>query len=271
MKNSVEKISKQISEKIGGERPQIAIILGSGLGNFADNIENPITIPYEEIEGFPRSTVQGHEGSLIYGTIAGKKIICMKGRLHLYEGHPASKIALVVHVFKHLGAETMIATNAAGSLREDCPPGSLVLINDHINISFANPMMGENDDSLGPRFFDMTQTYSKDMREKMHVAAKKEGIELPEGVYMMVPGPNFETPAEIRAYRTLGADVIAMSLVPEVIAAVHANMKIIGISSVVNYAAGMTQNQLSHNETLEQANLISGKLQSLLISFIKDY
>ncbi len=270
MYDEIINISNQIKAKIGDIPPKIGVILGSGLGDFADLIENPIIIDYEDVEGFPKSTVTGHAGKLIYGDIAGEKVLCMQGRLHLYEGHHPSRIALVMHVFKELGVENMIVTNASGSLNIDCPPGNLVLINDHINFSFQNPMVGPNDKRVGQRFFDMCDAYSLELREKMHKAAKAVDIDLREGVYMMVMGPNFETPAEIRAFKTLGADVIGMSTVPDVLACVHAGIKVVAVATVTNFGAGMENTCLSHAETLSQAEKVSEKLQKLVVQFIKE-
>ncbi len=270
MNDEIRNISSQIKAKIGGQSPEIGIILGSGLGGLAGNIENSIEISYDEIDGFPKSTVIGHEGKLIFGDMSGKKVLCMQGRLHLYEGHHPSKIALVLRAFKDLGVQKMIITNASGSLREECPPGSLVLVNDHINFSFTNPLIGPNDDNVGPRFLDMTEAYSSALREKMHIAAKNENINLHDGVYMMVMGPMFETPSEIRAYKMLGADVIGMSTVQDVISAIHAGMEVVTVATVTNFAAGMHPTKLSHTETVEQANLAGEKLQKLVKRFIKD-
>ncbi len=270
MNKEIKKIYKQIKKKIGQTIPEIGIILGSGLGALANIIENPTKIPYNEIKGFPQSTVVGHAGNLIIGELQGKKVLCMQGRIHLYEGHSPAKIALIIRVFKSLGISKMIITNASGSLREDYAPGDLVLIKDHINFSFKNPLVGENDDNIGPRFLDMTETYSEALRNKMEKAAKKEKIALKEGVYMMVTGPCFETPAEVRAYATLGADIVGMSTVPEVISAVHAGMEVVAISTVTNFAAGLHPTKLSHSETVEQANLAGTKLQKLILAFIKE-
>lgn len=271
MNEEIRKVSEQIKEKIGGRIPDLAVILGSGLGGFADQIKNPITIPYDEIAGFPRSTVPGHEGKLIFGEMSGKNILCMQGRVHLYEGNSPKKIALILRAFKNLGIGTVIITNASGSLRENVPPGSLVLITDHINFSFCSPLVGENDDNVGPRFLDMTEAYPKKLRDKMHEAARKEDIDLKEGTYMMVMGPTFETPAEIKAFRTLGAEVIGMSTVPEVISAVHCGMEVVTVATITNFGAGMQAVKLSHKETVAQANLAGAKLQRLIAAFIRDF
>lgn len=250
--------------------PKTAVILGSGLGGFAQILENKSTISYKNISGFPKTTVSGHAGELIKGYINNREILCLNGRFHLYEGHKPKVIADVIHILKELGISRLIVTNAAGSLKKELVPGSLMLIRDHINLSARNPLIGANDDRYGTRFPAMNNAYTEKLRKKCLKIAKKQNISLSEGVYLMVLGPNFETAAEVRAFAMLGADAVGMSTVPEVIAAVHSNMEVLGISVITNYAAGLVNNTPSHQETLMEANNASARLISLLTEFIKE-
>lgn len=203
--------TEQFKRLLADKRPQTAVILGSGLGSVADAVEDPLTIDYAAIEGFPRTTVAGHSGKMIVGRLGQSEVLCLQGRFHLYEGHRPQVIAEVVNALKAVGVNRLIVTNAAGSLNPEFTPGSLMLIKDHINFSGQNPLVGANDESTGPRFPDMSNAYDRDMRRQAKELAAKLGINLPEGVYLMVLGPNFETAAEIRAFRTLGADAVGMS------------------------------------------------------------
>ncbi len=256
-----------IKSKISGEVPKYALVLGSGLGELAEQIEVEASISYNDLPGFPIPTVEGHHGSMLIGTLMGTPIICLQGRAHLYEGHSVEKIITPIRTLKTVGVENLILTNAAGSLDAENGSGSLVLINDQINFSGINPLVGPNDERFGPRFSDMSFAYDPDLRKAISEVAKAEGIKLPEGVYIMVKGPSFETPAEIRAFRTLGANVVGMSTVPECIIANHAGMKVLGISSVTNLAAGMSGNALSHAETLEEGKNAAKNLSRLLKSY----
>ena len=251
-------------------KPETAIILGSGLGGIADNLQNKLIIKYEEIEGFPKSTVAGHNGQFVIGRIEDKEVLCMQGRFHLYEGHNPKVIAEVIQALKHIGIKELIVTNAAGSLNPDFHPGEIMLITDHINFSGCNPLLGANDDKIGPRFFDMSNAYDKDLRKKARNIAQKNNIKLNEGTYLMVLGPNFETAAEIRAFRILGADAVGMSTVPEVLAAVHCGIKILAISALTNFGTGIQTTPLSHEETLLGAAKASGCLTDLIINYIKE-
>ena len=259
-----------LKNKLAGHRPKTAIILGSGLGQVAAAIENSLTIPYAEIGGFPQSTVPGHKGCLIVGGIAEREVLCMQGRFHLYEGHDPRVIAEVIDCLKALGIEELLVTNAAGSLNPQLAPGELMLITDHINFSGRNPLVGPNDEAKGPRFPDMSNAYDREMREKMLAVAQKLQIRLQSGVYLMVLGPNFETAAEIRAFRVLGADAVGMSTVPEVIAAVHAGLKVAAVSAITNFGTGMQSDKLSHEETLANAQKASGNLTNLLIEYLRE-
>ena len=260
----------QLQNLMQNRKPETAIILGSGLGGIADNLQNKLIIKYEEIEGFPKSTVAGHNGQFVIGRIEDKEVLCMQGRFHLYEGHNPKVIAEVIQALKHIGIKELIVTNAAGSLNPDFHPGEIMLITDHINFSGCNPLLGANDDKIGPRFFDMSNAYDKDLQKKARNIAQKNNIKLNEGTYLMVLGPNFETAAEIRAFRILGADAVGMSTVPEVLAAVHCGIKILAISALTNFGTGIQTTPLSHEETLSGAAKASGCLTNLIINYIKE-
>lgn len=263
--------TEQFKRLLADKRPQTAVILGSGLGSVADAVEDPLTIDYAAIEGFPRTTVAGHSGKMIVGRLGQSEVLCLQGRFHLYEGHRPQVIAEVVNALKAIGVNRLIVTNAAGSLNPEFTPGSLMLIKDHINFSGQNPLVGANDESTGPRFPDMSNAYDRDMRRQAKELAAKLGINLPEGVYLMVLGPNFETAAEIRAFRTLGADAVGMSTVPEVIAAVHAGIKVLAVSAVTNFGTGLQETPLSHEETIAGAARASSALTALITNYIKEF
>jgi purine-nucleoside phosphorylase len=248
--------------------PRIGIVLGSGLGAFADTLENAATIPYSEIPGWPRSTAIGHAGKFVAGLAAGVPVAVLAGRAHLYEGYSAQDAAFGIRTLDLLGVNTVILTNAAGGVNKDYKPGDLVLIADHINLLGQNPLTGPNDDSIGPRFPDMSEAYSKQLRDVTRGAGKALGIELREGVYAALPGPSYETPAEIRYLRTIGADLVGMSTVPETIAANHAGLKVLGISCVTNHAAGVIEGKLDHKEVLEVGERMKGTLIELLRAVI---
>lgn len=263
--------TEQFKRLLADKRPQTAVILGSGLGSVADAVEDPLTIDYAAIEGFPRTTVAGHSGKMIVGRLGQSEVLCLQGRFHLYEGHRPQVIAEVVNALKAVGVNRLIVTNAAGSLNPEFTPGSLMLIKDHINFSGQNPLVGANDESTGPRFPDMSNAYDRDMRRQAKELAAKLGINLPEGVYLMVLGPNFETAAEIRAFRTLGADAVGMSTVPEVIAAVHAGIKVLAVSAVTNFGTRLQETPLSHEETIAGAARASSALTALITNYIKEF
>lgn len=250
--------------------PQIALVLGSGLGAFANEVENAVTIPYAGIPGWPVSTAIGHAGQLVLGTIAGTPIAVMSGRVHLYEGYTAQQVVFGTRVLGKLGVKTLILTNAAGGLHPDYGQGSLVLINDHINLMAENPCLGPNDDSLGPRFFDMTDAYSAGLRARVLAKAAALNIPLHQGVYLALKGPNFETPAEIRAFSRLGADLVGMSTVPEVLAANHMGLRCLAISCVTNLAAGISTEKLSHEEVLETGRQVRDTFVTLLKAIIPE-
>jgi xanthosine phosphorylase len=247
-----------------GFTPQVGIILGSGLGQIADAIEAAAIIDYRDLPGLPRPTVSGHAGRLVLGRLAGAHVACLQGRVHLYEGRPPGEVALLVGALAEMGCRVLVLTNAAGSLRDDLGPGSLVVVSDHINMQGTNPLIG------AARFVDMTAVYDPGLRASLQDAAASSAISLGEGVYLAVLGPCFETPAEIRAYRTLGADLVGMSTVPEAIAARAIGLKVAAISVVTNLAAGMTGGALSHQETLEQSGRAAGDLRRLLEAALPD-
>jgi inosine/guanosine/xanthosine phosphorylase family protein len=252
-----------------GAFPRAALILGSGLGRFGTEMEVDATIPYEEIDGFPRSTVQGHAGRLLIGRIGSAPLICMQGRMHLYEGHPPQALAIPIRVLRELGVETLVLTNAAGGINPALGPGAVMLIEDHINLSGLNPLAGPNDGHYGPRFFDMSNAYDPGLREALRRAAAATGLALQAGVYAQLLGPNFETPAEIRMLAQLGADAVGMSTVPECLVARHCGMRVAGLSIITNAAAGIGAATLSHEETLAEAEKASAKVCTVLRHFFE--
>jgi len=244
--------------------PSVAVVLGSGLGAFADELDGAVVIPYAEIPGWPRSTAVGHAGKLVFGTLDGVHVAVMAGRSHLYEGYTAARVTFGVRVLHMLGAQSLVLTNAAGGINLDDGQGALVLISDHINLQGVNPLVGANEDHLGPRFPDMSEAYSRRYREIARAAGAEAGVELKEGVYAAMLGPSYETPAEIRFLRTIGADLVGMSTVPEVIVANHMGMKVLAISCVTNMAAGILPQKINHEEVLETGARVRGTLVELL-------
>ena len=247
-------------------RPQIAVVLGSGLGAFASELTDAKEIPYAEIPGFPRSTAVGHAGKMIIGLLDKIPIAVMAGRVHLYEGYTAAEASFGVRALGLFGVRNLIVTNAAGGIGPHLQEGSLVLICDHINLQGQNPLTGPNDESIGPRFPDMTEPYSARLRAIAQQAAGGMGLHLHEGVYAALPGPSYETPAEIRYLRAIGADLVGMSTVPEVISANHMGLEVLGISCVTNLASGMSGKKLNHAEVLETGERVRGLLVQLLRS-----
>jgi purine-nucleoside phosphorylase len=259
----VQEAAEALREKLPFT-PEVGLILGSGLGVMADTLDNPAVIRYGDIPHFPVSTVAGHAGELVAGEIEGKKAVIMKGRFHLYEGYDVKRVTLPIRVMRRLGVRTLVITNAAGGINESFEPGDLMLIRDHINFMFRNPLIGPNDEELGVRFPDMSEPYSARLRELARQAAQAQGISLREGVYLGLLGPSYETPAEIRMMRTLGADAVGMSTVPEVIAARHAGLEVLGISCISNMAAGILDQPLSHAEVMETAERVREKFVRLV-------
>ena len=249
--------------------PTFGMILGSGLGDFADTLENRQVIPFTDIPDFPAATVPGHAGAFVFGRKHGKSIVCLQGRLHYYEGHSMDVLTIPVRIMARLGVQTLVLTNAAGGVNKNYRPGDLMLITDHINYSGSNPLIGVNDPELGPRFPDVTDLYSAGLRLKIKLAAVESGIGLRQGVYMMFSGPSYETPAEIRMARILGADAVGMSTVPEAIVAAQCGIHCLGISCITNLAAGVSPNKLSHQEVMETAALAHDKFHSLLELILK--
>jgi len=247
--------------------PRVAMILGSGLGVLAEQMTDVVSISYADLPGFPISTVHGHAGELVLGNLAGVPVVCMKGRGHFYEGYGAHVMTSAVRTFKLLGCEMLLVTNAAGSLRPEVDAGSVVVLTDHINLLPGSPMAGPNDDRFGPRFFSMANAYDADLRALVKETAAAKNITLAEGVYLAAPGPNFETAAEIRAFKTLGADVVGMSVVPEVISARHCGLKVVGVSAITNLAEGLSPFPLSHEQTLKYAAIAAKDLVALIHSF----
>jgi len=245
-------------------RPRIALVLGSGLGGFADELANATRIPYADIPEFPRSTAIGHAGTLVLGEAAGIPVAAMQGRAHLYEGYSPQQVAFPMRVFARMGVKAVVLTNAAGGINVSYSKGALVAIRDHINLQGHNPLVGPNDDLFGPRFPDMTDAYDPVLRAIAAEEASRVGIELHEGIYAAMPGPSFETPAEICFLRAIGADLVGMSTVPEVIAARHIGMAVLAISCVTNMAAGMTDAKIDHEEVLETGERVRGKFLALL-------
>ena len=243
-------------------RPKIALVLGSGLGPFADEFANATKIPYAEIPHFPQSTAIGHAGQLVVGTVDGIAIAGMQGRVHLYEGYSVKEVSFPIRVFARMGVKAVILTNAAGGIK--FTQGRLVVISDHINLQGVNPLTGFNDERFGPRFPDMSAAYDKRFREMAVGHGNRLGIGMDEGVYAALAGPSYETPAEIRYLRTIGADLVGMSTVPEVIAARHSDMRVLGISCVTNAAAGILDQPLNHREVLETAARVKGDFVALL-------
>lgn len=234
-------------------RPTVALVLGSGLGDYADTLEDPIKIPYAQIPDFPQPTVQGHTGAFVFGKKAGKFVVVAQGRVHYYEGLSMQEITLPVRVLAAIGVKTLVLTNAAGGINLNYRPGTLMLIADHINFSGNNPLIGPNLDRFGPRFPDVSDLYTASLRTAVRAQAAEAGIPLEEGVYLMCTGPSYETPAEIRAFRTLGADAVGMSTVPEALVAGHCGMQVVGVSCITNMAAGVLPVKLSHQEVMETA------------------
>lgn len=248
--------------------PNIGLILGSGLGSLADRIENPVIIKYEEIPNFPISTVEGHAGQLVIGELAGNTVVAMQGRFHFYEGYPLEDVTFPIRTMIGLGIESMIVTNAAGGANLEYKPGDLMIIQDHINFTGQNPLMGKNLDELGPRFLDMTWAYNRDYIQIAKDCAEKLNLNLKEGIYMWLTGPTYETPAEVRMARALGADAVGMSTVPEVIVANHEGIKVLGISCITNMASGILDQPLNHDEVVETSMKVKEDFEKLLIEVI---
>ncbi|MGB0412982.1 MAG: purine-nucleoside phosphorylase [Coraliomargarita sp.] len=251
-------------------RPQVGLVLGSGLGFFADErIDVAGRVPYEQIDGFPVSTVAGHAGRFVYGTIHGVRVLCMQGRFHHYEGYRLQELTMPIRLMKQVGIETVVLTNAAGGINSDFAPGDFMLLTDHINFLGNNPLIGSQPSADEARFPDMTTVYDATLREQILASAKQQSIELKQGVYLATTGPSFETPAEIRAFAALGADAVGMSTVPEAIVARQIGLRVIGISCITNAAAGMSDGPLTHEEVSETADRVRLEFADLLETSIR--
>jgi len=264
----VEAAAEAIRRRAGA-LPRVAIVLGSGLGELAETLADPTVIPYGEIPHWPPSSVVGHPGRLVIGGFAGRAVAALAGRVHLYEGHEAGAVVFATRVMGRLGVTQLILTNAAGGVNTALEPGVLMIIDDHINLLGANPLAGVNDDRLGPRFPDMTEVYARRLRAVADQAAAARGVAVAHGVYAACPGPSYETPAEIRYLRTIGADAVGMSTVPEAIAARHMGIEVLGISCITNMAAGVRPQPLRHEEVLETARRVRGTFAALLEGIVE--
>jgi purine-nucleoside phosphorylase len=252
----------------GGAAPQTAVILGSGLGDFADTLADSVVIPYGDLPHWPASNVVGHAGRLVIGTVAGRRVAALAGRVHAYEGHSLSTVVFATRVMGRIGVRELVITNAAGGVNTAFARGALMVIDDHINLLGANPLMGDNDERFGPRFPDMTEVYSKRLRRIADDAAAARGLTLAHGVYAALGGPSYETPAEIRYLRAIGADAVGMSSVPEAIAARHMGLEVLGLSCITNMAAGVLPQPLNHEEVLETTQQVRGTFIAVLEGII---
>ena len=253
------------------QRPTVGLVLGSGLGDFADTLENIQRIPYSEIPNFPQPTVEGHSGAFVFGSKQGKSVVVLQGRLHYYEGFTQQELTLPIRVLAAIGIKTLVLTNAAGGVNLNFKPGTLMLLSDHINYSGMNPLIGPNLDKFGPRFPDMSDLYTASLRTAIKEKAAEAGIPLEEGVYLMYSGPNYETPAEIRAFRIMGADAAGMSTVPEALIAGHSGLEVVGVSCITNMAAGVLPVKLCHSEVVETAAMVHDlfhKLVDLILTVV---
>jgi xanthosine phosphorylase len=263
--------ARAIKSRFPDFQPKIGIILGSGLGGLANHITDPMIIPYDELPEFGLSTVPGHVGRLVMGYLNGVPVACLQGRIHFYEGVPNKAIQILVRTLKLIGCEMLLTTNAVGSMNMDAGPGSLMMITDHINFQFTNPLVGANDDEFGPRFIALDNAYDPDLRKRMLQIAEQQNIKLHQGVLIATLGPTFETPAEIRAYTMWGASAVGMSTVPEVIIARHCGLRVVVVSAVTNYAAGLSDTEISHAETLKFAEVASSSMLSLVRNFVGSF
>jgi len=252
------------------EVPEVALILGSGLGVLADEVENRTEINYSDIPYFPISTVEGHAGRFVFGDLEGKKVIMMQGRFHFYEGYDMKNVVFPIRVLNRLGVKNLIVTNAAGGVNTEFNAGDLMIITDHINMAGTNPLIGRNMDEFGPRFPDMSSSYNKDLIKLAEKVASEKGLNIKKGVYLMMTGPSYETPAEIRMVRILGGDAVGMSTVPEVIIANHCKMNVLGISCITNMAAGILDQPLNHEEVIETSNRVRDSFKALIRGIVNE-
>ncbi|MCA9649081.1 MAG: purine-nucleoside phosphorylase [Myxococcales bacterium] len=269
MSEQARKAAAVVAEAAPGFRPRVGLTLGSGLGALAERVENAIVVDFRDLPGFPEPSVEGHHGRLVLGRLGGQDVACLQGRVHLYEGHPAQAVVPLVRTLKLLGCETYFATNAAGALDRDAEPGQLMLITDHINMQFANPLVGPNDESFGPRFPPMDGAYDAEHQALLRRVADDLGVTLREGVYLATLGPSFESHAEVRAFARLGANAVGMSTVPEVIVARHCGLRVAAISVLTNLAAGLSDMVLSHEQTLQYGHAAADDLRRLVLGFLE--
>lgn len=266
--SQIEEARDYLLQRAPDFEPELGIVLGSGLGGFGKRIKVYETIPYSEIPHFKPVGVEGHDGNLILGEVAGKKIICQAGRYHFYEGHNLAETVLPIRLMRNMGAKHLLVSNAAGGINLAYRPGHIMMIVDHINFQGTNPLMGHNVDQMGPRFPDMTEAYDRSHREALLAIAAEKNIAIHQGVYISVTGPSYETPAEIRAFRTLGADAVGMSTVNEVIAANHCGMRVLGLSCISNAAAGMGEEKLDHADVKDVVNTMALQFEDLVETWI---
>ena len=258
----------RVALSLPSDASPVAVVLGSGLGAFADRLTSPASVPFEALPGFPAPTVPGHRGRLVYGQLSGVPVLAMQGRLHGYEGHDAATVAFPARVLGVLGARALVVTNAAGGVNAGFAPGDLMRISDHLNLSGRNPLIGPNEEALGVRFPDLSRAYDPRLGEALEASAREASVALRNGVYAYIPGPTYETPAEVRMLRLLGADAVGMSTVPEVIAAAHQGVPCCGISCITNHAAGISPAPLTHEEVVQVAKRVEGTFARLLCAFV---
>jgi purine-nucleoside phosphorylase len=268
MMANVKETKDFLEAKLDGFKPEVALVVGSGLGGITQGVAKPLVVPYTDIPNFPKPTVAGHAGQMIFGELAGKKLMVLSGRFHRYEGRTPAEITYPINVVDAFGVKVLIVTNAAGGINPQYKPGDLMVIEDHINQMGFNPLTGGMNGDGGVKFIDMSQAYSARLREKLDAAAEKQGIHIWRGVYLATPGPSYETPAEIKAFAWIGADAVGMSTVPEVIVARYHNIEVAGISCITNLAAGISSKKLSHDEVLEVGRIAQVDLAKLLTEFI---
>jgi len=259
----------EILHRAPGFRARIGIVLGSGLGGLADRIADAVAIPYTELDGFPMPSVEGHAGRLVLGHLGGQSVACMQGRVHAYEGTGFDALKTAIRALKLAGCDTLVLTCAAGSLRVEVGPGRLMAISDHLNMLGANPLTGPNEDAFGPRFPSMTDAWDPDLRALMRRKALEQNIDLVEGVYAAYPGPSFETPAEVRMLKVLGADAVGMSTVPECIVARHCGLRVVGCAVITNLGVGLGEGPVDHDQTLRAASAAASELERLLVGFLE--
>ena len=260
----VEEAAAEVRRRAGGAVPEVAIVLGSGLGEFAGRLKDAVSIPYGELPHWPASNVIGHEGRLVIGSLGGRRVAALSGRVHFYEGHDLRTVTFATRAVSRLGVKVLILTNAAGGINLQLTPGTLMVIDDHINLLGSNPLVGANEEAFGVRFPDMTEVYSKRLRGVADAVAREQGLPIGHGIYVAVHGPSYETPAEIRFLRTIGADAVGMSTVPEAIVARHMGVEVLGISCISNAAAGVLPQPLNHDEVMEVARQVRDAFAALL-------